>query len=105
MLPPGLLVVHDTGRGGEDDLAERTGGEELGDPVLDAVNSDVEPGGYDAGLVQSAGELNDDLVTTVVVDDLELADVAWGSAYIQARYAGTKWRMTRERMDVLPRSA
>jgi hypothetical protein len=34
VLPPGLLVVHDTGRGGEDDLAERAGREEQVDPVL-----------------------------------------------------------------------
>ena len=34
VLPPGLLVVHDTGRGGEDDLPERTSGEQLIDPVL-----------------------------------------------------------------------
>jgi hypothetical protein len=35
VLSPGLLVVHDTGRGGEDDLTERSGGEEQVDPVLD----------------------------------------------------------------------
>jgi hypothetical protein len=35
MLSPGLLVVHDTGRGGEDDLSERSSGEEQIDPVLD----------------------------------------------------------------------
>lgn len=35
VLAAGLLVVHDTGGGGKDDLAERTGGEEQVDPVLD----------------------------------------------------------------------
>jgi hypothetical protein len=35
VLSPGLLVVHDTGRGGEDDLSERSSGEEQIDPVLD----------------------------------------------------------------------
>lgn len=35
VLPPGLFVVHDTGRSGEDDLTEWTGREQLGDPVLD----------------------------------------------------------------------
>jgi hypothetical protein len=34
VLSPGLLVVHDTGRGGEDDLSERSSGEEQVDPVL-----------------------------------------------------------------------
>lgn len=76
VLATGLLVVHDTGRGGEDDLAERTGGEEEGDPVLDGVNGDVEAGRDNAGLVETAVKLDDDLAATVVVDDLELADVA-----------------------------
>lgn len=35
VLPPGLFVVHDSSRGGEDDLSERTGGQEQVDPVLD----------------------------------------------------------------------
>jgi hypothetical protein len=34
MLPPGLLVVHNASAGGEDDIAELTGGEELDDPFL-----------------------------------------------------------------------
>ena len=37
VLSPGLLVVHDTGRGGEDDLSERSSGEEQVDPVLDCA--------------------------------------------------------------------
>ncbi len=40
------------------------------------VNTDVEAGADDAALVQSAIELDDDLARSVVVDDLELADVA-----------------------------
>jgi hypothetical protein len=41
VLSPGLLVVHDTGRGGEDDLSERSSGEEQVDPVLDCDVSGV----------------------------------------------------------------
>lgn len=37
VLSPGLLVVHDTGRGGEDDLSERSSGEEQVDPVFDCA--------------------------------------------------------------------
>jgi len=43
MLSSGLLVVHDARRSGEDDLSERTSREQLTDPVLERVNSDVEP--------------------------------------------------------------
>jgi hypothetical protein len=76
VLPPGLLVVHDTGRGGEDDLAERTGREKLVDPVLDGVHSDVESRRDNTGLVQPTVKLDDNLAATMVVNDLELADVA-----------------------------
>ena len=75
MLPPGLLVVHDTSRGGKDDLTKRTSREQQVDPVLDGVEGDVEPGRDDAGLVETTVELDDDLAATVVVDELELADV------------------------------
>jgi hypothetical protein len=35
VLSPGLLVVHDSSRGGKDDLSERTSGQQDVDPVLD----------------------------------------------------------------------
>ena len=38
--------------------------------------ADVEAGRDDAGLVEAAVELDDNLARTVVVDNLELADVA-----------------------------
>lgn len=77
VLVTGLNVVHDTGRGGKDDLTERSSRKELSDPVLDRVDGDVEPGGDDTTLVQSAVELDNNLATSVVVDDLELANVAY----------------------------
>ena len=60
----------------QDDETELTSGEQQVDPVLDLVDGDVVAGGDDTGLVQATVELNNDLARTVVVDDLELADVA-----------------------------
>ena len=60
----------------EDDDTEATGREQQVDPVLNLRNLDVVAGGDDTGLVQTAVELNDDLAGAVVVNDLELADVA-----------------------------
>ena len=77
VLPPGLLVVHDTGGGGHDDIAELTGREQLDDPLLEIRQTHVVAGGDDTALVQAAVQLNDYLARTVVVDDLELADVAY----------------------------
>jgi hypothetical protein len=77
VLPSGLLVGNDTVRGREDDESKRSGGEEQVDPRLDLVDLDVESGRDDSRLVESTVELNDDLAGSVVVNDLELSDVAW----------------------------
>lgn len=77
VLASGLLVVHDTGRGGQDDVAELTGREQLDNPLLELGEADVVAGGDDTGLVQAAVELDDDLAGAVVVDLLELANVTW----------------------------
>ena len=95
VFPPRLLVVHDTSRGCEDDVTELTRGQELYDPLLQVAELDVVAGRDDAGLVDAAEryqyaggsrlstllglpavELNDDLAIAVVVDLLELANVA-----------------------------
>lgn len=76
MLAAGLLLVHDAGRGGEDDVAELTGGEELDNPLLKLVEADVVAGRDDTALVEAAVELDDDLAGAVVVDLLKLANIA-----------------------------
>ena len=81
----------------EDDLAEGTGGEEQVDPVLNLADLDVEARGDDTRLVQAAVELDDDLARAVVVDDLEVADVACRARLISAHHScGRKqrcWKM------------
>jgi hypothetical protein len=76
VLPPGLLVVEDTGGGGEDDVAELTRREQLDNPLLEVAELDVVAGGDDTGLVDTSVELDDDLAVAVVVNLLELANVA-----------------------------
>jgi hypothetical protein len=44
--------------------------------LLTLVEGNVEAGRDDTGLVQAAVKLDDNLAATVVVDELELADVA-----------------------------
>lgn len=53
MLATGLLVVHDTGGGGEDDVTELTRWEELDDPLLEIAETDVVSWGDDTGLVEA----------------------------------------------------
>jgi hypothetical protein len=53
VLATSLLVVHDTSRGGEDDVSELTRGKELDNPLLEVTELDVVAGGDDTGLVKA----------------------------------------------------
>lgn len=77
MLPTGLLVVHNPGRGGKDDVTELTRRKELDNPLLEVAELDVVAGRDDTGLVDAAVELDDNLAVAVVVNLLELANVAY----------------------------
>jgi hypothetical protein len=76
MLSPRLLVVHDSSAGGEDDVAELTGRQQVYDPLFEITELDVVSWGDDTGLVEAAVELDDNLSVAVVIDFLVLADVA-----------------------------
>ena len=71
-------MVHDTGGGGEDDVAELTGREQLDNPLLELGETDVVAGRDDTGLVETAVELDNDLAGSVVVNLLELANATGG---------------------------
>jgi len=53
MLSPCLLVVHDSSAGGEDNVSELTGRQELDDPLLEVGKLDVVAGADDTGLVDA----------------------------------------------------
>lgn len=76
MLAASLLVVHDTSGGGQDNVTELTGGQELSGPLLEVTELNGVTGVDDTALVQTAVELDDDLAGAVVVNLLELANVA-----------------------------
>lgn len=76
VFSPRLLVIHDASRRGEDDVAELTRRQKLDDPLLHVTELDVVAGADDARLVKAAVELDNDLAVPVVVDLLELANVA-----------------------------
>ena len=76
VLAAGLLVVHDASRGGQDNVTELTRGKELDNPLLHVAELDVVAGRDDTGLVEAAVKLDNNLAVAVVVDLLELANVA-----------------------------
>lgn len=53
MLPPRLLVVHNTRRSCENNISELSGREELDDPFLEIGDADVVAGRDDAGFVDA----------------------------------------------------
>lgn len=54
-------MVHDTGRGGQNDVTELTRRQESDDPLLKVGDLDGVTGGNASGLVDAAVQLNDDL--------------------------------------------
>lgn len=87
---PGLLVVHDTVGGGEDELAKGARREKIGCALLELTGTNVEAGRDDAGLVDASVQLHDDLPGAVVVDELELIDVAYKKASLVLVHKNTK---------------
>ena len=72
----GLSVVHDSLVGGQHDVSELSGGEHLVHELLEVLQLEVESGGDDSALVKSSVEVDDDLSSSHVVNDGELADVS-----------------------------
>ena len=62
--------------GGREGRRRKLTRKEQVDPRLDLVNLDVESRRDDSGLVESSVELDNDLTSSVVVDDLEVTDVS-----------------------------
>lgn len=78
VLPARLLVVNNPSRGCEHDVSELARREQVVDPLLNVAQLQIEPRGDNAALVDAASELHDDLAAAVVIDNLELANVACG---------------------------
>ncbi len=57
-------------------MSKLTGGKEVVHPSLDLAKLDVETGGDDTALVQAANQVNNDLASSSVVNQFELANVA-----------------------------
>lgn len=71
-----LLVVHDAEGGGQDNMTETTSREDVLHPLLDILDLHIEARRDDTALVDAANQLNDDLARSVVINNLELSNVA-----------------------------
>lgn len=61
--------------GGEDEMSELSGGEDVGGPLLEVGEEDIVTGGDDSAFVDATNEFDDDLLASVIIDDFELSDV------------------------------
>jgi hypothetical protein len=86
VLSPRFLVVHDSSAGGQDYEAELTGRKQLHDPLLKVGELDVVARADNAGLVDATVELDDDFAVTMVIDFLELSNVACQIVSIWRKY-------------------
>lgn len=56
MLPPGLLMVHDSGRRGKHDVAELAGWQQLDNPFLEVAYAHIVPRGDDTSLINPSDD-------------------------------------------------
>lgn len=76
LLPPSLLMCHNTISGRHNYMSELTWGQKVNDPFLDFANFNIETGGDDTTLVKTSVEFNNDLLGTVIIDDFEFTNVS-----------------------------
>ena len=72
----GFFVVDDTEGGGEDDVAELTGGEDVLDPGFELADGGIVTGRDGTALVEATVEVDDDLAGAAVINELEVINVA-----------------------------
>ena len=70
-----FFVVHDTVGSGNNQETELSGGKDVVAPLFVIVELKVESGGDDTAFIDSAQKFNDDLATSVIIDDFEFTNV------------------------------
>ena len=68
-------MSEDTLGGGKDEMTELSGGEDVVGPLLEVGEKDVVTGWDDSAFVNASDQLDNDLLASVIIDDLELSDV------------------------------
>lgn len=72
-------MIHDTRRGGQDNVAELTSRQQVGRPFLNLGVLDVKTRRDDTTLVDTAIELNDNLTGTVIINNFKFTNIAYNS--------------------------
>jgi hypothetical protein len=75
LLSSGFFVIHDAQVSGENNVAEKTRGQKILNPMLDLVQLDVETGRDDSALVDASIELHNNLAGAAIINDFKLTNV------------------------------
>ena len=70
------MVIHDSLVGGQENVAELSGWEDVVKEGLEVFDFQVESWRDDSALVESSVQVNDDLSISSIIDDLEVVDVS-----------------------------
>ena len=70
------MVIHDSLVGGQENVAELSGWEDVVKEGLEVFDFQVESWIDDSALVESSVQVNDDLSISSIIDDLEVVDVS-----------------------------
>jgi len=71
----GLLVIHDSKGRGQHNMTEATRWQNVLNPLLNILDTNIESGRNNTALVDAAVQLNDNLAGAVVIDNLKLTNV------------------------------
>ena len=72
----GIIVSHDALVGGDHNVSELSTWQDIVGPFFEIGEGQVIPGGNDSAFVDSTDELDDNFLRAMVINDLELTDVA-----------------------------
>merc|ERR1719183_621893 len=76
VFPTGFLVVHDAIRGSEHNMTELARRQEVGGKLLQATKRDIKSRRDHATFVDTTNQVDDDFACSVVINNLQIADVA-----------------------------
>ena len=72
----GFFVVHDTVGGSQHNVSKLLGWKNVINPVFELIDLDIEARTDDTTLVNASAKFDNDLASTVIIDDFEFSDVA-----------------------------
>ena len=76
VLATSFFVIHNTSRGGQDQVTKLTGRKQVGSPLFEILQLDVEARRNDTALVQATVQLDNNLARTMIINLLEFTNVA-----------------------------